>query len=198
LTKKWFAGMPPQKQDKRSCVDSMLAQSMILLMIDSQHEDVDIPVYLKNDIQLRINISHHFAHPPKLTEWGIEATLTFGDVPYPCRIPWHAIYGVVPHDTRKTVFFPESMPETLRESNARAQQALADNAFYPAGQPAQQAQAQSSSATPTIRLVDSPHAHSSDVASSEPVAEPQPDPAATAEEEPKPAKKSRSHLRLVK
>lgn len=68
----------------------------VLVNIKTNHEDLDIPPYLKKEEYVTLEIGYNLANPIpdlELVETGIICTLSFSRVPYPCFIPWDSING---------------------------------------------------------------------------------------------------------
>ena len=99
---------PPMS--KRSVLEKLLDDSMVLITLDARYEGVDVPGHLLGDIQLRLNLSHRFGLPLELDELGVHATLTFGGVSHDCHVPWDAIYMIVSHATGQPFIFPSDVP----------------------------------------------------------------------------------------
>jgi len=102
-----------QSATKRSVLEKLLEQSMVLVTIDARAEGVAAPEHLVGDPQLRLNLSHRFGLPMEIDEWGIHATLTFSGTPFTCRLPWKSIYLVVSHATGQPFLFPADIPAEM-------------------------------------------------------------------------------------
>jgi stringent starvation protein B len=98
---------------KRALLEQLLEQSMVMVTVDARMRGVVVPDHLVADPQLRLNLSYRFGLPMQLDDAGIRATLTFGGVPFPCRLPWESIYVVVPHSSGEPYFFPGDAPVGL-------------------------------------------------------------------------------------
>ncbi len=95
---------------KRALLEQLLEQSMVMVTIDARMRGVVVPDHLAADPQLRLNLSYRFGLPMQIDDSCIEATLTFGGVPFPCRLPWNSIYVMVPHSSGEPYFFPADAP----------------------------------------------------------------------------------------
>lgn len=104
-------------ESKRSILAELLAQGMVLVTLDARCEGVDVPKHLRNDAQLRLNLSQRFGLPLKLEEEGVSATLTFAGTPYACQLPWSSIYLLVSHVTGKPILFPADVPSEFATGN---------------------------------------------------------------------------------
>lgn len=76
----------------------MEVQSVVRLLVDGRHPDIDLPEHLweRADVELYIGhgtrprIRNLYIHPIV----GITGTLRMQSVPYHCALPWAAIYGI--------------------------------------------------------------------------------------------------------
>ena len=108
---------------KQALLRKLLEESMVLVTLDARLEEVRVPKHLRGDPQLRLNLSHRFGLPLNLDENGVQATLTFGGVPYDCELPWSSIYILLSHATGQPFLFPADIP-----TDARPEQGLDDTA----------------------------------------------------------------------
>ena len=122
---------------KRAVVEDLLGQGMVLVTLDATAEGVDVPEHLRNDSQLRLNLSYRFGLPVEVDDDGVLATLTFGGVPYDCVLPWPSIYLVVSHVSGRPVLFPDDVPEELMRllTEQEGQQPLAEGTDWDAKGP---------------------------------------------------------------
>jgi len=73
---------------------SMQATAVIL---DARHPRVTVPGQYKDNPTLKLNFAWGFAQFSCFwDEDGIAASLTFGGIPFPCYIPWEAVYAIAP------------------------------------------------------------------------------------------------------
>lgn len=110
----------PDQTSKRSAVEELLEQGMVLVTVDATADDVTVPEHLQDDPQLRLNLSFRFGLPMELDDWGVRATLTFAGHPFDCRLPWSSIYLIVSHVSGRPVLFPRDVPESLMQAFAEA------------------------------------------------------------------------------
>lgn len=99
--------------EKEALIGEMLERSMVMLTVDARAPGVEVPPRLRQDPQLRLNLSYRFGLQLELGPWGIHTTLTFGGVPHSCKLPWSAIYQVFSHQTSEQYVFLEDVPEDL-------------------------------------------------------------------------------------
>jgi stringent starvation protein B len=106
--------MQTQSQaDKQTVLEQYLESGMTLIVLDARTPGVDVPDHLRQDPQLRLNLSYKFGLPMSMSQWGVVATLTFGGIHHACRIPWVAIFAMVSHATGQPHVFPEDVPVEL-------------------------------------------------------------------------------------
>lgn len=104
---------PKRPATKRDLVESLLDRGMVMVTLDARSPGVDVPPRLRDDGRLRLNLSHRFGLSMDLNDWGVHATLTFGGVPHPCKLPWGSIYQVLSHATSEQYVFPADVPDDL-------------------------------------------------------------------------------------
>ncbi len=98
---------------KKTVLEQLLEQGMVLVALDARVHGVDVPTHLGKDPQLRLNLSYRFGLPMTVEDWGVAATLTFAGVPYSCRFPWAAIFLLVSHVSGQPYLFPDDIPAEL-------------------------------------------------------------------------------------
>ena len=106
-----------QARSKHSLLESLLAEGMVLAALDARTSGVVVPAHLADDIQLRLNLSRRFGLPLEVDAWGVQATLTFAGNPFPCRLPWSAIFLLVSHVNGQPYLFPDDIPGELLAHN---------------------------------------------------------------------------------
>jgi stringent starvation protein B len=97
-------------ESKKAVLTELLEQGMVLVTLDARCQGVDVPKHLRDDAQLRLNLSYRFGLPMRLDDGGVSATLTFAGTPYACRLPWVSIYLLVSHVTGRPILFPGDVP----------------------------------------------------------------------------------------
>ena len=107
--------MDTQAPSKRSLLERLLDQGMVMVHLDARREGVDVPGTFRPEADLRLNFSYRFAHGDlALGDDEISATLNFDRGPYRCEVPLSAIFAVVSHVTGEGFFFPgDAPPEAL-------------------------------------------------------------------------------------
>lgn len=85
-----------------------------MVHLDARRDGVVVPNQFRGQQDLRLNLSHRFSGTQmEIEEEVVEATLTFGGVPFRCRIPFPAVYALTSHVTGAGLVFPESLPEEI-------------------------------------------------------------------------------------
>jgi stringent starvation protein B len=110
-----MAEIPAALPCKREVVERLLARGMVFLHLDPRREGVEVPGWLKDQIQIVLQIGLDMPIPIPdlhLEEQGIFATLSFNRSPFSCIVPWRAIFAVVGDDGRGMVW-PEDMPPEI-------------------------------------------------------------------------------------
>lgn len=106
----------PDTPDKRKAVEALLERGPILLHIDSRQPGVDVPNRLRGNPRLVLRFGYGLTPSiPDLTvaEDALSGTLTFGGVPYPCNVPWPAVYAVMVEGEQRGTVWPEDVPEDV-------------------------------------------------------------------------------------
>lgn len=178
---------------KKDVVLALLEQGLTMVHLDPRRPEVDVPQSFKSDPVLRLNLSYRFGIPDfEVGDDGIVCTLHFSrDGDHRCVIPWSALFGATSQVSQDGRMWMESMPVEMRVDLARRSVVLLS---------------QVNTAGAIVPLADG-GADTAEV-SPEPASEPEPalrvidggveDEAPAGDEPPRPSKKTRGHLRLVK
>jgi len=107
--------MDTQAPSKKSLLERLLDQGMVMVHLDARRDGVDVPGQFRAEADLRLNLSYRFSHGDlALGEDEVSATLNFDHGPYRCEVPLPAIFAVVSHVTGEGFFFPgDAPPEAL-------------------------------------------------------------------------------------
>jgi hypothetical protein len=109
-------------QEKRQRLEELLERGMVMVHLDATQQGVDVPDMHSESAALALNLSYRFRIPDfRVDDTGIYASLSFNRVPYPCLLPWTAIFAIRSHVDDTFHVWPEDVPEQLLE---RARQQL--------------------------------------------------------------------------
>jgi stringent starvation protein B len=100
---------------KKKTLLAYLQQGVAMIHLDARRSGVSVPQKFAHDAHLRLNLSYRYAIPDfDVSDERIQATLSFGGVPYQCLVPWHAIFGITSHDTGDGQVWPEDLPTEVK------------------------------------------------------------------------------------
>lgn len=101
-------------QSKPEALRSFLDKGLTMIHLDARCDGVVVPRQFVGQRDLRLNLSYRFSGSAMdIDEHRVEATLTFGGMPFRCRIPLVAIYALTSQVTGAGLVFPESLPAEL-------------------------------------------------------------------------------------
>jgi len=184
--------MDKKGPEKKARLLSALDRGMVMIHLDARRPGVIVPLALRTEAHLRLNLSYRF-DPPDLTvgEWGIRSTLSFSGSRFTVAVPWSALFAITSHETKEFWMYPEDMPaELLQQTQVTSKVPQTDAAMAPPPASAErprgaflrevpvEPQAEEVPAAPVVEAVEAP-----------------PQPEGPKDEPPTPR---RSHLRLVK
>ena len=108
--------MEQKEQEKRSRLLTALEQGMVMIHLDARRPGVLVPVDLKAEAHLRLNLSYRF-DPPDLTinDWGVRSTLSFKGQRFIVAVPWSALFAVHSYASEDFWMYPDDMPPELVE-----------------------------------------------------------------------------------
>lgn len=109
------------ERDKRAAVEELLERGPVLVHIDARRDDVGVPSRFKGDPRLVLRFGYRLS--PAIVDLvvddaGIAGTLTFGGMPFFCRLPWPAIYAVVVEGEQRGMVWPEDIPAVVMNSGS--------------------------------------------------------------------------------
>ncbi len=119
---------PPSKIE---VARALLAKGTLFLHVDPQRGGVDVPPWLRKQVQVVLQIGLDMPVPIPdlhLDEAGVFATLSFNRSPYTCVVPWSAVFAVV-GDAGQGMVWADDMPaeiaaEVEREARRRELRAV--------------------------------------------------------------------------
>ncbi len=98
-------------QGKKKTLQLYLAKGVAMIHLDARREGVLVPERFKEDAHLRLNLSYRYSIPDfDANEERVQATLSFGGVPFQCVVPWAAIFGITSHANGDGQVWPEDLP----------------------------------------------------------------------------------------
>ena len=118
-----FGGNAKSKKELPAPPDALSAQKlrlfsewieagMVMVVSDPRTNGVQVPSYLRNLCELRLNFSLRFdLRDFAFDEQGISATLMFPEGLFFCMLPWPAVFALHSYETNAGVMFPESIPD---------------------------------------------------------------------------------------
>jgi hypothetical protein len=97
---------------KQEALRALLQQGSVWVHLDPRQPLVRCPDRLKSQPSIALRVGYGLQ--PTITDlavdaWGVTCTLSFEGAPYPCWLPWHAIYALVGAAARGIVW-PEDVP----------------------------------------------------------------------------------------
>jgi stringent starvation protein B len=96
---------------KKKTLQQYLSRGVAMIHLDARRDGVRVPERFKEDAHLRLNLSYRYSIPDfDLDEERVQATLSFGGVPFQCIVPWQAIFGITSHSTGDGQVWPEDLP----------------------------------------------------------------------------------------
>jgi stringent starvation protein B len=103
---------------KRKLVQQLLDQGPILVHIDARADSVEVPEQFRNQARLVLRFGYRLSPPIvdlDVGEDAIRGTLTFGGQPFPCAVPWSALYAVIAESDGQGTVWPEDVPDEILE-----------------------------------------------------------------------------------
>lgn len=106
--------MVDSAQQKRAAFVAMLKQTGLLICINTQMRGVRLPQHCYEKPTINLQFGYNLPVPiPDLQvfEDGLSATLSFNRTPYPCVIPWAAVFALLPDiEPERGVMWPADVP----------------------------------------------------------------------------------------
>jgi stringent starvation protein B len=110
--------LPPKKEVGLA----LLERSSVYVHLDPRQESVLVPVWLKKQCQLVLQVGMNMPVPiPDLRfdDEGMSCTLSFNRTPFFCVVPWASVFAMVGEDGRGMVW-PDDVPaEVARQAQGR-------------------------------------------------------------------------------
>ncbi|MEZ4367990.1 MAG: hypothetical protein R2939_17175 [Kofleriaceae bacterium] len=112
-----------EERDKRAAVEELLERGPVLVHVDARRDDVVVPARFAGDPRLILRFGYRLT--PAIVDLvvddaGIAGTLTFGGMPFFCRLPWAGVYAVVVEGEQRGMVWPEDIPEVVLDKQPDA------------------------------------------------------------------------------
>jgi|SRR5579883_2365625 len=92
----------------------------VLVHLDPRRPGVELPDHLKNQVRIALLYGLELPIPIpdlKVTDQGIQGTLSFNRSPFLCQIPWTAVFAISTEDQRGVVW-EDDVPADLPPSSS--------------------------------------------------------------------------------
>ena len=104
--------------DKKAVVETLLTKGNVFLHLDPRKEGVVVPDWLKDQLQLVLQIGHDL--PIRIPDLevgddGVSATLSFNRSPFTCWVPWDSLFAMVGDNGRGMVWISDMPAEIAAE-----------------------------------------------------------------------------------
>jgi stringent starvation protein B len=103
---------PPSKPD---VARSLLVRGHLFVHLDPRVAGVRVPEYLQRQPQLVLQVGFDMPVPVpdlRVEREGLGATLSFQRTPFPCWVPWRAVFALL-DEGGQGVLWPESLPAEI-------------------------------------------------------------------------------------
>lgn len=114
--------MDQELPSKKDVCLALLEQSVVRVFLDPRREGVTIPVWLKKQPQLLLDVGLNMPIPiPDLHvgEDALTCTLSFNRAPFFCVVPWTSVFALV-GDADRGMIWPDDVPTELQIHAAQA------------------------------------------------------------------------------
>ena len=105
-----------QERDKRGALEELLERGPVLVHVDARRPEVVVPTKLRDDPRLVLRFGYRLQ--PAIVDLvvddaGLAGTLTFGGMPFFCRLPWSAVYAAVVEGEQRGMVWAEDIPSVV-------------------------------------------------------------------------------------
>jgi stringent starvation protein B len=103
---------------KRKLVQELMDQGPVLVHVDARADSVEVPDQFRHQARLVLRFGYRLSPPIvdlDVGEQAIRGTLTFGGQPFPCAVPWTALYAVIAESDGQGTVWPEDVPDEILE-----------------------------------------------------------------------------------
>lgn len=108
--------MEPELPSKKDVCLALLEQSVVRVFLDPRRDGVTIPVWLRKQPQLLLDVGLNMPIPiPDLHvgEDALTCTLSFNRAPFFCIVPWTSVFALV-GDGDRGMIWPDDVPSELQ------------------------------------------------------------------------------------
>ena len=115
--------------DKKRTLEALLARGPVLVHVDARRTEVTVPPRFRADPSLVLRFGYNLT--PAIVDLavdddGIAGTLTFGGLPYYCKLPWPSVYAAIVEGEQRGTVWPEDIPDVVMDRAADAAAADAE------------------------------------------------------------------------
>lgn len=103
---------------KKDVLGALLEEGNVFLHIDPHASGVRIPHHLRDRPTVVLELGYEMAIPiPDLdiSAQGVNATLSFGQAPFFCHLPWKSVFAMISKDGR-VLLWPKDVPAHLADT----------------------------------------------------------------------------------
>lgn len=102
---------PLRSKEKRLLFAHLLESGITALHLDGRHAGVRVPARFRKDAWVVLNYSYNYHIADfRFDDEGIEASLSFSGQPYPCYVPWEAVFAITDKDRKRGRVWEEDLP----------------------------------------------------------------------------------------
>jgi len=115
--------MPPSPS-KKEVLLALLEKTSVLVHLDARRDGVCVPAHLKTNPQLLLQIGLNLPVPIRdleVSDDGVSCTLSFNRTPFPCVLPYPAIFAMVSEDGGHAMVWAEDVPVEVARAAAEAE-----------------------------------------------------------------------------
>jgi len=110
--------------EKKTVAETLLTKGNVFLHLDPRKEGVVVPDWLKDQLQLVLQIGHDL--PIRIPDLeigddGVSATLSFNRSPFTCWVPWDSLFAMVGDNGRGMVWMSDMPAEIAAEIEREVQ-----------------------------------------------------------------------------
>ena len=106
--------MESESNNKRDLLLYLLEKGDAMVCLDARREDVDVPLNHKANASLSLILNLNFRKPLEILEKIIYATLSFQGRPYKCIIPFEAVWAIFDPSFYEGQIWESSIPEDVQ------------------------------------------------------------------------------------